>query len=140
MSLNLLAVHDQITAKLKELQQDVYETSAPEDSKLRFDTNGMILPYIVATYSDMYESANGNGIVSSRYNTGVSYADIICVGPTERSARQVADLVRDKLTGFIPVDAGELRFNGGARYASNSPKLNRYEAELSFSFPVNVVW
>lgn len=140
MSLNLLAVHDQITAKLRELPQDVYETSAPDDSKLRFDANGMILPYIVVSYSDMYEGIDSKGIISARYDLGVSYADILCVGPTERSTRQVADLVRDKLTGFIPTDAGELRFAGGARYASVDPKPNRYESELSFTFPVNLVW
>lgn len=140
MSLNLLAVHDQITAKLRELPQDVYETSAPDDSKLRFDANGMILPYIVISYSDMYEGTGSRGILSGRFDTGVSYADILCIGPTERSARQVADLVRDKLTGFVPTDAGELRFNGGARYAGIDPKPNRYEAELSFVFPVNTVW
>lgn len=140
MSLNLLAVHDQITAKLRELPQDVYETTAPDDSKLRFDGNGMILPYIVALYSDMYEGIGAKGILSSRYDTGVSYVDILCIAPTERAARQVADLVRDKLTGFIPTDAGELKFNGGTRYAGVDPRPNRYEAELSFSFPVNVVW
>jgi hypothetical protein len=140
MSLNLLAVQDQITDKLKELPQDVYETTAPDDSKLRFDANGMILPYIVILFSDMYESPDSRGILSARYNTGTSYVDVLCVGPTQRSARQVADLVRDKLTGFIPEDAGELRFNGGTRYAGVDPRPNRYEAELSFVFPVNVVW
>lgn len=140
MSLNLLAVQDQITAKLQELAQDVYETSAPDDSKLRFDTNGMILPYIVVSYSDMYDSIDSKGVTSTRYDVKVSYADVYCTAPTERSARQVAELVRDKLTGFIPTDAGEMRLDGGTKYAIKEPKRNCFVSELSFSFPVNTVW
>jgi hypothetical protein len=140
MSLDLLAVQDQITAKLRELAQDVYETTAPDDSKLRFDANGMILPYIVVRYSDMYDSIDSRGVVSSRYDTKVSYADVMCIGPTDRSVRQVAGLVRDKLLGFTPSDAGELRIDGGTHYVGIDPKPNRFEAELSFVFPVNTVW
>lgn len=141
MSLNLLAVQDQIATKLKELPQDVYETSAPEDSKLRFDDTGMILPYIVIEYADMYESAQPGGILSNRYDVKTSYVIVACVAPTERSARQVAGLVRDKLTGFTPTDAGELMLSGGGlSYTAPEAKPNRYVAELSFTFPVNIVW
>lgn len=141
MSLNLLAVQDQIVAKLRELPQDVYETSAPDDSKLKFDTNGTILPYIVIEYADMYESLTSGSILSSRYDTKVSYVTISCVGPTERSSRQVAGLVRDKLTGFVPDDAGELvQSGGGIAYAGQDIKPNRYISQLAFTFPVNIVW
>jgi hypothetical protein len=141
MSLNLLAVQDNITAKLRELPQDVYETAVPDDSKLRFDSNGMILPYIVIEYSDMYEMPTANGILSTRLDTKMSYVIVSCVGPTERSARQVANLVRDKLTGYIPVDAGEMKLSGGGiSYTQPESKLNRYMNELAFTFPVNIVW
>jgi hypothetical protein len=141
MSLNLLAVHDQIITKLKELPQDVYETAPPEDSKLRFDPSGMILPYIVVEFSDMYPSVGGAGIVSSKYDVGESYIIASCVGPTQRSSRQVADLVRDKLMGFQPTDGGELKlFGGGVGYTAEDPKPNRFISELGFSFLVNTVW
>lgn len=141
MSLNLLAVQDQIVAKLRELAQDVYETTAPDDSKLRFDSSGMILPYIVIEYSDMSENALGNGILSTIYDVKSSSIIVSCVAPTERSARQVVGLVREKLTGFKPTDAGELRLEaGGTGYTSADAKPNRYISELAFSFPVNTVW
>lgn len=141
MSLDLLAVQDQIATKLRELPQDVYETSAPDDSKLKFDTNGTILPYIVIEYSDMYESGQSKGILSSKYDMAESFVIVSCIGPTERSVRQVADAVRNKLTGFIPVDAGELKFSGGNRYfAGQDARPNRYVAEVSFVFAVNIVW
>jgi len=141
MSLNLLAVQDQITTKLRELSQDVYETSAPDDSRLKFDSNGTILPYIVIEFSDMYESGAAKGILSAQYNIAESFIIVSCIGPTERSVRQVADLVRGKLTGFIPEDAGELKFSGGNRYyAGQDSRPNRYVAEVSFTFAVNTVW
>lgn len=141
MSLNLLAVQDQVTAKLRELSQDVYETAAPDDSRLKFDSNGTILPYIVIEFSDMYESGATKGILSAQYNVAESFIIVSCIGPTERSVRQVADLVRQKLTGFAPEDAGELKFSGGNRYyAGQDSRPNRYVAEVSFVFSVNTVW
>lgn len=141
MSLNLLAVQDQIAVKLRELPQDVYETSAPDDSKLKFDTNGTILPYIVIEFSDMYESGQSGGILSAQYDIAESFVIVSCIGPTERSVRQVADAVRGKLTGFTPTDAGQLKFSGGNRYfAGQDARPNRYVAEVSFVFPVNTVW
>jgi hypothetical protein len=138
MSLNILAVHDQITAKLNELTQNVYETNPPEDSKLAFDANGMMMPYIVVTYTDLDQSAQTNGIIGARYNTGTSNAFVTCVAPTERAARQVANEVRDKLTGFKPSDAGELVLFGGA--VDYDGKTNRYLNEVIFRFQVNTAW
>ena len=141
MSLNLLAVQDQITTKVNELAQDVYETTAPEDARLRFDANGMILPYIVIEFADMYESPQMGGILSSKYDVMTSYIIVSCVAPTQRAARQVAEAVRNKLTGFIPTDAGELVLSGGGvSYTAENPKANRFVAEIAFTFPVNTVW
>lgn len=140
MSLDLLAIQDDVTDRLKELAQDVYETEAPEDSKLRFDANGMILPYIVVIHSDVYDSADSGGIVSTKYDTKDTYVDVVCVAPTERSSRQVAQLVRDKLLGFVPTNAGEMKIDGNRRYTIKDAKPNRFASELSFVYPVNIVW
>lgn len=141
MSLNLLPTQDAIATKLRELSQDVYETSAPDDSKLRFDSSGNILPYIVVEFSDMYDSLNAGGILSNRYDVKTSYIVVSCVAPTERSARQVAELVRDKLTGYAPVNAGELtQSGGGVSYSAQRQKSNHFISELAFTFQVNTVW
>lgn len=141
MSLNLLAVQDQITAKINELPQDVYETAVPENVKVK-NNNGLFLPYIVVMYGDMAESTRGRGITSVRDNAGISFALVRCIAPTERAARQVAGLVRDKLVGFKATDAGEMRLiAGGKNYVdtdgNGSPE--RYVAEIPFSFIVNTV-
>lgn len=143
MSLNLLAVHDQITAKLKtDLPQDVFETAVPDDKKVTHGANGLFKPYAVVTYGDMTEAGNQTGIVSARYNLGTSYCVVSCVGPTERSARQVANLVRESLVGFSPSDAGELRLAGGRNYSDvdGNAVPKKYVSDISFVFPVNTVW
>jgi hypothetical protein len=141
MSLNLLAVQDSIVTKLNELAQDVYETTAPDDSKLKFDANGMVLPYIVVEFADMYDNPTASGILSTKYDVKTSYIVVSCVGPTERSSRQVAQVVRDKLTGYSPADAGELTLaGGGLSYTVADIKPNRYVAEIGFTFPVNTIW
>jgi len=142
MSLNLLAVHDQITTKLNELPQDVYDTSVPENVKIKHAGNKLFLPYIVVFYGDMAESSRGRGITSVRNNVGISYAVVRCTAPTERAARQVADLVRDKLVGFKPVDAGELRLTAGGRTYTNTDGNGvpeHFIAEVPFTFVVNTV-
>lgn len=141
MSLDLLSVQDAIVTKLGELAQDVYETTAPDDTRLRFDTNGMILPYIVVEFADMYDSADGAGIISTKYDVKTSYIVVSCVGPTQRSARQVTQLVREKLTGFTPSNAGELTLaGGGLSYTVADSKPNRFVSEIGFTFKVNTVW
>jgi len=140
MSLNLISVQDEITAKLNELSQDVYETSPPEDSKLKFSSSGILLPYIVIEFSDMYDGAYIGGITSSKYDVKSSFIVVSCIAPTQRAARQVAGLVRDKLAGFTPVDAGELTLSGGTSYTVSELKTNRYISELGFTFPVNTIW
>ena len=141
MSLDLLAVQDQITAKLNELPQDVYETSVPDNKKVAY-SNNMFLPYIVVFYGDMSENPRGRGITSVRNNAGLSYAIVRCIAPTDRAAKQVAGLVRDKLTGFQPTDAGELRLSsGGSSYVEtdNSTASTHYITEIPYVFIVNTV-
>lgn len=139
--MDLIAVQDQVTAKLEELPQDVYETAPPEDSKLRFDSSGNPLPYIVVQYSDMYPTGANGGIIGAKYDVAQSYVLVTCVAMSQRAGRQIADLVRDKLTGFTPSDAGELRFAGGAvDYSAPQSKVNTYSVDVSFIMSVNTSW
>ena len=141
MSLDILAVHDQITAKLEELAQDVYETSAPDDSKLKFDSSGNLLPYLVVQYADMYPTEQGNGILSAKYDAAESYFIVTCTSTNQRASRQIADLVKNKIIGFQPTDAGEIRFAGGSiDYSMQVTKPNSYIVELGFILQVNTAW
>ncbi len=138
MGLSLIPIQDEIVDKLKELPQTVYENGVPDDAKLGY-SNGTMLPYIVPFFGGYAQSSDGRGITSSRHNLGESYVIVQCVGPTERSARQVSDLVRDKLTGFIPNDAGELIPAPTSRMLTPdfSSRPAKYISEVVFRYPVN---
>ena len=138
---NLLTIQDTITAKVNEWSQDVYVTAVPDDVKISHGANGLFLPYIVIYFSDVQEAPNGQGIVSSRQNLGISFCAVECVAPTERAARQVADLVRDKLVGFTPTGAGEMRIAGGRTYGAVETDAvpKKYISEISFNYLINTV-
>lgn len=142
MALNLLPVQDLITAKLSELPQTVYENSVPDDKLLEHSPDGMMLPFIVVRHSGFIQQANERGITGPRQDLGRSFAEVMCVGPTERSARQVLDVVTDKLTGFEPAGGSILTPEGiGKPYAvyDSSGKASKFVCDITFSYAVNTV-
>lgn len=138
MSLSLLPVQDEVVAKLNELPQTVYENGVPADAQLEY-SNGVMLPYIAPFFGGYHRAIDGRGITSVRHDLGESYVNVECVGPTERSARQVADLVLDKLTGFQPNNGGPLTPSGASRVlvSDYSSQPVKYISEISFRFVVN---
>lgn len=138
MGLSLLPIQDEIVAELKELAQTVYENGVPDDAALEY-SNGTMLPFIVPFFGGYARSSDGRGIVSVRQDLGESYCVIQCAGPNERSSRQVADLVRAKLTGFKPNDAGELKPAGNSRVVlpDFSSRPAKYITEVTFRYAVN---
>lgn len=138
MALSLLPIQDEIVTKLQELSQTVYQNGVPDDASLEYQ-NGIMLPFIVPFFGGYSRASEGRGIVSSRQDLGESYCIIQCVGPTERSSRQVADAVRDKLTGYVPDDAGELRPIGNSRIVlpDFTSRPAKYVTEVTFRYAVN---
>jgi hypothetical protein len=138
MGLSLIPIEDQIIAKLEELPQDVYPNGVTDDTTLKY-ANGIMLPFIVPFFGGYTRAIDGRGITSSRQDLGESYVIIQCVGPTERSSRQVADVVRDKITGFKPSDAGEMIPSGGSRFVTPdfSSRPAKYISEAIFRYAVN---
>lgn len=139
MSLSILPVQDQITVKLKELPQAVYENGVPDDAQLKY-SNGIMLPHIIVFYGGFARNPEESAITGPRQDGGESFAIVQCVGPTERSARQVADLVRDKLVGFTPNDGSALTISGNGRVLTPdlSTKPVKYVSELAFRYAVNM--
>jgi hypothetical protein len=141
LSLDLLAVQDQILEQLSELPQEFFTTAVPDDTKVKHGANGLFLPYGVVLFSDVMEARSGKGITSTRQNPGVSYCVVQCHAPTDRAARQLANIVRDKLAGFQPTDAGQLRLAGGRSYGDveNNAVPKKYISDVAFTFIVNTV-
>jgi hypothetical protein len=138
MGLSLLPIEDQIITKLKELPQTVYENGVPDDANLLY-SNGTMLPFVVPFFGGFARALDGRGITSVRQDLGESYVIIQCVGPNERSSRQVADLVRNKMTGFTPSDAGEMVPASNSRYVTPdfSSRPAKYISEVTFRYAVN---
>ncbi len=142
MSLQLIPVQDQITAKLRELAQTVYDNGVPEDSSLAYSPEGLLMPFIIAKYAGFVQSAVERGITGPRQDLARSYVEVTCVGPNERSVRQVLDLVTEKLTGFQPTGAGYLQPEGvGKPYVIYDPNSRpvKYAVDMGFTFPINTV-
>ena len=142
MALSMLPIQDEITTKVKELAQTVYDNGVPEDSSLEYTTDGVMLPFIVLRFAGFVQSGAERGITGPRQDLGRSYIEAVCVGPNERTVRQVADLVVDKLTGFQPTDGGLLTPESTGKpyvvYDSNSRPV-KYVSEVGFTFAVNTV-
>lgn len=142
MALSMLPIQDQITTKLRELNQDVYDNGAPEDATLNYSSDGVMLPYIIIKYAGFVQLASERGVTGPRQDLGRSYVECVCMGPNERTVRQVADLVVDKLTGFQPSDAGILfPETTGKPYVKSDSGARPvvYASEVGFTFAVNTV-
>lgn len=139
--MSLLAVQDEIVAQLNLLPQTVYDDGVPEDTKLTFDTNGILLPYIVVEHSGVTASVTGKPITGVKDASGESGISVLCVAPTQRASRQVAELVRQNLTGFKPTASGELTpVSAPYTYIDGTARPVRYVSEIVFGFALNNVW
>lgn len=138
--MNLLDTQDAIVAQLSLLSQDIYDGSIPEDTKLKFDSNGNLLPYIVIEHAGVTPTIT-RPITGVAGASGESSVTVMCIGPTQRSSRQVAALVRENLTGFQPTSSGELiPISSPFTYIDSVSKPSRYISEITFSFILNTVW
>jgi hypothetical protein len=139
--MTLLNVQDAILAQLNTLTQDVYDGVVPEDTKLKFDASGNLLPYIVVEHAGITAMDIGAPITGVADASGESSVSVLCIGPTQRSSRQVAALVREKLTGFQPTGSGQLKpISSPYTYISGNANPTRYISEIVFSFALNTVW
>ena len=139
--MSLITVQDAIVTQLNTLAQDVYDGVVPEDTKLKFDSAGNLLPYVVVEHAGVTAMTTGMPISGVADASGESSVSILCIGPTQRSSRQVAALVREKLTGFQPAGSGQLRpISAPYTYVSGNMNPTRYVTEIVFSFSLNTVW
>lgn len=139
--MSLLDVQDAIVTELRTLAQDVYDDGVPEDTRLRFDGSGILLPYIVVEHSGTTLTPDGQPITGVKDASGEASIAIMCIAPTQRASRQVAALVRQKLTGFNGQTFGELKpVSSPYTYIDGVARPTRYISEIVFSFVLNSVW
>lgn len=139
--MTLMQVQDAIVEKLRELPQDLYDDGVPDDTRLRFDSTGVMMPYIIVEHAGVTVNQAGMPITGVADAAGSSVLSILCLAPSQRASRQVAELVRQKLTGYKPLDAGELTpMASPYTYIDATARPTRYVSEIMFSFTLNTVW
>jgi len=140
MGLQLEPAIQDILAKVREIPDvQVFETEREAETSLTY-TDETFNPYIVVTFGAPVRAAYGRNIVSSRWDINVMWMTAICVAPIASMARSIRDQVNDKLTEFVPTDAGPLQLSGGANYGSANDLTDpvRYVSGTMFTFRHNL--
>lgn len=140
MSLDFRPTRKEVVARLKELPQKVYEGSVPDDEDLE-TSNGEILPYIVIMWTNPILVSRGRGIVGVRKDLYSMTCTVHCIAPDYNAAVDTHAGVFNKLTGFQPVNASEMRPWGGFSTDTSSAKTKptKYVHSQGFSMYVNTI-
>ncbi len=149
MTQNLYATQQDIYAFLDaEADFPLFDTNIPEAGSQQepMTPNGYLQPYAVVRFNDSVRPPSGGAVGGARHDELYSLVDVLCVAADPNEARQVAyglDGVADILTGYVPVDAGELNKAGGGQVFvaadGSGTRPTRYIARVSFKFSVNMV-
>lgn len=140
MSLDFRPTRKEIVARLRELPQDLYESVVPDDSELR-TSGGIILPYNVIMWTNPILVTRGRGIVGVRKDLFSMTCTVHSISPNYESAVDTHAGVFDKLTGFQPINASELRPWGGfsTDTSTDKAKPTKYIHSQGFSMYVNTI-
>jgi hypothetical protein len=99
-------------------------------------------PYIIIYFGGPIRSAADHHITSTRNDTMIGYCTVQVVSKTDKSARDVNNLVRNALVGHRPPDAGEMVSEGGLAYSrgNNDVTPTKYYRETGYSYRTNLQW
>lgn len=145
MTMNLYATQQDILTYLRaEADFEIFDTNMPEGDLEPTSDSGYPEGYATIRFNDAVKVPQFGAVGGARHDEMYSLIDVLCVGPDPDEARAIAygvDGVADILTGYQPVDAGELtRQSGGqvfVRGDGTATKPTRYIAMVSFRMLVN---
>lgn len=144
MTMNLFATQQDVLA-YADAQADfaIYDTAFPEVSA-EPQYNGYMHPYCVLRFNDAVKIPQFGAVGGARHDEMYSLIDALCVAASPEEARDLAygaDGIADILTGYKPVDAGELtRQSGGQVFVvgdGTATRPIRFVARVSFRMIVN---
>lgn len=147
MTMNLYASQQSILSYLRaEADFQVFDTIMPEGDLEPTSDAGYPEGYASIRFNDAVKIPQFGAFGGARYDEMYSLVDVLCVAADPDEARDIAygpGGVADILTGFVPVDAGELtRQSGGQVFVRNdgtATKPTKYIAMVSFRMIVNQV-
>lgn len=140
-----LSVEDEITNLVKTIPHvDVYEGPMSDEkfAALLEDTN-QIKPFITISFGGLIDPRRRiNGIVGAKAKSYDTTFIVRCVASTDRTSRQVRDLVKDKVLGYVPTNCSEIDMAlfGGTGEVSSLGNPTRYASVQAYRFLLNSDW
>lgn len=135
MSLDTTATETDILNAIKTAvgHDRVWPTEVPDGQDAAF-------PYVIVYFGEPIRASGGRHITSTRDDLLIGYITVQVVSTTDASANAVKNRIKAALTGFRPVDSGEMVLEGGMGYsaAQTQVKPTRYFRELAFSYRTNL--
>lgn len=140
MALDFRPTRKEVVAKLRELPQDLYEGVVPDNEELR-TSGGIILPYNVIMWTNPILVSRGRGITGVRQDMYSMTCTVHSISPNYNASVDAHAEVFNKLTGFQPINASELRPWGGfsTDTSTDKAKPTKYIHSQGFSMYVNTI-
>lgn len=135
MTLNLTPEEDILSRVQTNVLSRTYDTEVPEGTTPAY-------PYVVVYFGTPVRSASDHHITSTRNDTLIGYVTVQVISKDAVSARAIASKAQGELTGYRPVDSGEMILDGGTAYSrvATDTKPTRFYRELAFSYRTNLTF
>lgn len=134
---------DDIKAKLEEVVYPlkVYQDEVPEDKDIPIQ-NGLPLPFVAIYLGGPIGSARDKHISGTRNNTTILWVTIQAYAGRADIAKIYKGKIVQGMTGYRPVDGGEMTLTGGNTdsRASNEVRPTQFIAETVFQIRSNLSW
>ena len=134
---------EDIKAKLESVVAPlkVYVAEVPEDRDIPV-SNGKPLPFVAIYFGGPVRAARDKHITSTRNDTTILWVTIQAYAPRADIARVYKGQIIQELTGYRPVDGGEMTLSGGNTdtRASNEVRPTQYLEEVVFQVRSNLSW
>lgn len=143
MSLDTSEMEDDILAKVRDsFPKTVHDVNIPTDESLEYDSRGTLIPFAFIEWGDLQRRADDRGIVSVRQDTYNYFFTVTVVAGRSGDARKLMRAMTDKITGYRPVDAGEITpkatMNFSRASATNRPV--QYIYSTTYQCVTNLSW
>lgn len=124
----------EIEARVKTVANRVFVTEVPPG------TPTPAYPYVIIRFGGPVRGYRDRHITSTKNDTMIAYCTMQVISETDASARDLADRIRDAVTGYIPTNCGEMACEGGMAYsnATNTNPPTKFFREVGFTFRTNL--
>ena len=143
MALDPTPVFDDVLARVQSVigATKVYVAEVPEDKDIPV-VNALPVPFVSIYFGGPVRSSRDRHITTSRNDTTVLFFTVQAYAPRADIARTIKGRIIEGLTGYRPVDGGEMILAGGntCTRASNEVRPTQFLEEVQFTCRSNLSW